>query len=153
VAEVSPYQIWTPDPAMGPWSRWIGRDRFNLTITPIRTLVEAGALVAYGSDWDNVAEPDTWFAMEGMITRQMPGKPELGNVNPGQRIDRETAIEIFTRNGAMLMKTEDETGTMEPGKSADFIVLNQNILKVPVEKIHETKVLQTVLQGKTVYER
>ncbi|MEN8759521.1 MAG: amidohydrolase [Desulfobacterales bacterium] len=153
VAEVSPYQLWTPDPAMGPWARWIGRDRFNLTITPIRTLVEAGALVAYGSDWDNVAEPDTWFALEGMITRQMPGKPELGNVTLGQRIDRETAIEIFTRNGAMLMETEDETGTMEPGKSADFIVINQNILEVPVEKIHETKVLQTVLQGKTVYER
>jgi predicted amidohydrolase YtcJ len=152
VAEVSPYQLWTPDPAMGSWARWIGRDRFNLTITPIRSLIDAGAVVSYGSDWDNIAEPNPWFAMEGMITRQMPGKPELGNVNLNQRIDRETAIEVFTRNGAMLMEKEDEVGTIEPGKSADFIVINQNILEIPVKKIHKTKVLKTVLKGHTVYE-
>jgi predicted amidohydrolase YtcJ len=153
VAEVSPYQIWTPDPAMGPWNKWIGRELFNQTITPIRSFVEAGAVVSYGSDWDNVAEPDPWFAMEGMITRRMPGKPELGVVAPGQTISRETAIDIFTRNGIMLMEKEDEAGSIEVGKSADFIVIDQNILEVAVEKIHETKVLQTVLQGKTVYER
>jgi hypothetical protein len=42
--------------------------------------------------------------------------------------------------------------TIEPGKSADFIVINQNLLKIPPQKIHETKVLQTVLKGHTVYE-
>ena len=52
----------------------------------------------------------------------------------------------------MAMEKESETGTIEPGKSADFIVINQNILQVPVEKIHETKVLRTVLRGHTVYE-
>ncbi len=50
------------------------------------------------------------------------------------------------------MEKEDETGTIEPGKSADFIVINQNILDIPVENIHKTKVLKTVLQGHTVYE-
>ena len=34
--------------------------------------------VTYGSDWDNIPEPDPWFAMEGMITRQYPGHPEYG---------------------------------------------------------------------------
>jgi predicted amidohydrolase YtcJ len=52
----------------------------------------------------------------------------------------------------MALSKEDETGTIEPGKSADFIVLNQNILEVPAEKIHETKVLKTVLRGHTVHE-
>ena len=52
----------------------------------------------------------------------------------------------------MTMEKEDETGSIEPGKSADFIVINQNILEVPVEKIHKTNVLKTVLQGHTVYE-
>ena len=66
--------------------------------------------------------------------------------------DVETAIEIFTRNGAMAMEEEDETGTIEVGKSADFIVINQNLLEIPPQKIHETKVLLTVLQGKAVYE-
>jgi predicted amidohydrolase YtcJ len=58
----------------------------------------------------------------------------------------------FTRNGAVSMEREHETGTIEPGKSADFIVLNQNLLKIPPTKIHDTKVLKTVLRGHTVHE-
>jgi predicted amidohydrolase YtcJ len=151
VTEVSPYQLWVPDPAIRSWPEMIGRDRFDLTYTPLKTIIDAGAVVSYGSDWDNIPEPDPWFAMEGMITRQYPGHPEYGRLNPDERIDIHTAIQVFTRNGAMAMEKEDETGTIEPGKSADFIVLNQNILEVPVEKIHETKVLKTVLRGHAVY--
>jgi hypothetical protein len=151
IAEISPYQLWVPDPSIRPWIKIIGRDRFDLTFTPIKSMVDAGAVVTYGSDWDNVPEPDPWFAIEGMVTRQYPGKPEYGQLNPDERVDVETAIAIFTRNGAVAMEKEDETGTIEPGKSADFIVINQNLLKIPPQKIHETKVLQTVLQGKTVY--
>jgi predicted amidohydrolase YtcJ len=121
ITEVSPYQLWVPDPAIVSWVDMIGRDRFDLTFTPIKTLVDAGAVVTYGSDWDNIPEPDPWFAMEGMITRQYPGNPEYGQLNPDQRIDTETAIEIFTRNGAVAMEKEDETGSIEVGKSADFI--------------------------------
>ena len=87
-----------------------------------------------------------------MLFRSYPGKPELGQLNPDERVDFESAIAIFTRNGAMAMEKENETGTIEPDKSADFIVINQNLLKIPLQKIHETKVLQTVLKGHTVYE-
>ena len=76
----------------------------------------------------------------------------MGILVPSERVDRDTAIAIFTINGAMLNEFEDITGSIEPGKSADFIVINQNILEVPVEQIHKTKVLKTVLQGHTVYE-
>jgi predicted amidohydrolase YtcJ len=152
VTEVSPYQLWTPDPAIRSWPEIIGHDRFELTMSPLKSIIDAGAVVSYGSDWDNIPEPDPWFAMEGMITRQYPGHPEYGRLNPDERIDVDTAIQIFTRNGAMAMEKEDETGTIEPGKSADFIVINQNILEVPIEKIHETKVLKTVLRGHAVYE-
>jgi len=153
IAEISPYQLWVPDPTANyGWTKLIGRDLFELTFTPIKSVVDAGAVVTYGSDWDNVPEPDPWFALEGMITRMYPGKPQFGRLNPDERVDVETAIAIFTRNGAVAMEKEEETGTIEPGKSADFIVINQNLLEIPPEKIHETKVLQTVLQGKTVYE-
>lgn len=152
VAEFSPYQLMIPDPSMRPWSKWIGRDRFGLLISPLKSIIDAGAVATYGSDWDNIPEPDPWLSMEGMITRKYPGKPELGSLDPDQRIDRRIAIQVFTRNGAIAMEKEDVTGTIEPGKSADFIVLKQNILEVPVEKIHETKVLKTVLQGHTVYQ-
>jgi predicted amidohydrolase YtcJ len=152
VAEFSPYQVLVPDPSMRPWSKWIGRDRFGLLISPMKSIIDAGAIATYGSDWDNIPEPDPWLSMEGMITRKYPGKPELGSLDPDQRIDRRIAIQVFTRNGAIAMEKEEITGTIEPGKSADFIVLKQNILEVPVEKIHETKVLKTVLQGHTVYQ-
>jgi predicted amidohydrolase YtcJ len=153
IVELSPYQLWVPDPhGASPWANMVGRDLFNNTFGVINSMVKAGAITCYGSDWDNVPEPDPWLGLEGMITRQFPGKPEYGRFNPQERIDVETAIEIFTRNGAVAMEKEDETGSIEPGKSADFIVINQNILEIPVEKIHETKVLQTVLQGKTVYQ-
>ncbi len=151
VTEVSPYQLWIPDPSIVPWVKMIGRDRFNLTMTPLKTLIDAGAVVTYGSDWDNIPEPDPWFALEGMVTRMYPGKPEYGRLNPDERVDVETAIQIFTRNGAMAMEKEDETGSIEPGKSADFIVINQNLLEISPEKIHETKVVQTVLKGRTVF--
>ncbi len=151
VTEVSPYQLWVPDPSIVPWVEMIGRDRFDLTMTPLKSIVDAGAVVTYGSDWDNIAEPDPWFAMEGMITRQYPGGPEYGQLNPDERIDVETAIEIFTRNGAMAMEKEQETGSIEPDKSADFIVIDQNLLEIPPQEIHETKVLRTVLRGHTVY--
>jgi hypothetical protein len=153
VAEVSPFNIWVPDPTANySWSKIIGRDRFDLTMTPIKSMVDAGAVVAYGSDWDNVPEPNPWLGLEGMVTRQYPGHPEYGQWKLDERIDVETAIQIFTRNGAVAMEREDETGTIEPGKSADFIVINQNLLDISPLDIHKTKVLRTVLKGHTVYE-
>ena len=154
VAEVSPYQLWVPDPSANyGWPALLGRDRFELTFTPLKTIIDAGAVVSYGSDWDNIPEPDPWFAMEGMVTLQYPGKPEYGQLNPDERVDVETAIQIFTRNGAMAMEKETETGSFEVGKSADFIEIDQNLLEGPTEDIHKTRVLRTVLQGKTVYRR
>jgi predicted amidohydrolase YtcJ len=88
-----------------------------------------------------------------MVTRRYPGHPEYGQWKMDERVDIETAIQIFTRNGAMALEKEDETGTIEPGKSADFIVINQNLLEIQPQKIHKTKVLRTVLKGKTVYPR
>lgn len=153
VAEFSPYQLWVPDPTANyEWAKIIGRDRFSLTFSPIRSLIAAGALVSYGSDWDNIPEPNPWFAMEGMVTRQYPNKPEFGQFNPDQRISVESAIEIFTRNGAVAMELEDETGSIEVGKSADFVIIDQNILEVPAKDIHKTKVLKTVLRGHLVYD-
>ena len=153
VTEVSPFNIWVPDPSANtPWIAMIGRDRFNIIQTPIRSMVDSGAVVSYGSDWDNVPDPNPWMGVEGMVTRQYPGHPEYGQWNQDERIDIETAIEIFTRNGAMAMQKEDETGTIEVGKSADFIVLDRNLLEIPSNEIHKTKVLRTVLQGRTVFE-
>jgi hypothetical protein len=106
-----------------------------------------------GCDWDNVPETDPCFAREGMITRKKPAPPEYGSLNPAERIVVENPIKVFTLSGAHNIEAEDETGSMEVGKSVDFIVLNQNLMEIPVEKIYKTKLMQTVLQGKTIYQR
>jgi len=152
ICEVSPFNTWCPDPhGTNHWQEIIGRDLFDQTMTPIRSVTEAGGIVSYGSDWDNVPEPDPWLGIEGMVTRGYPGKPEYGHWPEKERVDIETAIQIFTRNGAMTQEKEDITGSIEVGKSADFIVIDQNLLEIPAEKIHETEVLLTVLQGKVVH--
>ena len=74
--------------------------------------------------------PNAWISLKGMVTRMYPGKPQFGRLNADERVDFETSIQIFTRNGAMAMEKESETGTIEPGKSADFIVINQNLLEI-----------------------
>jgi hypothetical protein len=154
VTEVSPYNTWCPDPhGTDHWQTIIGRDLFDQTMTPLKSMYDNGAVVTYGSDWDNVPEPNPWLGIEAMVTRQNPGHPEYGQWNMDERLDIETVIQIFTRNGAMAMEKENETGTIETGKSADFIVIDQNLLEIAPEKIHKTKVLQTVLQGKTVYQK
>jgi len=153
ITEVSPFNTWCPDPhGTNHWQTIIGRDLFDRTMTPLKSMVDAGAVVTYGSDWDNVPEPNPWLGLEGMVTRRYPGHPEYGQWNMDERLDVETAIQIFTRNGAVAMEREDETGTIEVGKSADFIVIDRNLLEIPSEKIHKTKVLKTVLRGHTVYE-
>lgn len=151
-AELSVFAGWIPTPTAEVYAKLLGRERQNRMIVQTKSLVESGAIVAWGTDWENIPAPDPWFAMEGMITRRFPGKPEMGVLVPSQRVDRETAIAIFTINGAKLNEAEDVTGSIEPGKSADFIVIDQNIIEIPVEEIHKTRVLKTVLRGHTVYE-
>ncbi len=60
-------------------------------------------------------------------------------------------IRSYTLNGAYLMRQEDKVGSLEIGKHADFIVVNQNIFSVDIDQIGATKVLLTVVEGEQVY--
>jgi predicted amidohydrolase YtcJ len=66
---------------------------------------------------------------------------------------REEALRSFTSNGAYAAFEENEKGSLAVGKLADLVVLSQDILRVPAEKILATKILFTVTAGKIVYER
>ena len=61
------------------------------------------------------------------------------------------AIEGYTINNAYQMHMDDVTGSIEAGKYADFVILEENILEIPLERIHEVKVCETVMDGKTTY--
>jgi predicted amidohydrolase YtcJ len=70
---------------------------------------------------------------------------------PDEVIDLQTVLEAYTINGAYLAQQENITGSLEVGKAADLIVLDQNLFEIPKSDIHKTKVMLTLLEGKEVF--
>ena len=89
--------------------------------------------------------------MEAMVTRKDPYGKYPGQA--GDPITLTQAIKVFTLAGAQVVMQEKENGSIEVGKYADMIVLDRNLFDIPVENIVSTKVLFTILEGKTVYAR
>ena len=150
-AEMSPI-LWYPSPLHAAMETVLGKERAG-RFWPVKSLVDSGALVIYGSDWPSVVpSPSPWPGIEAMITRRDPYGVHAGVLNPAEAEDLATTLRIFTRNGAEALYTQDSTGSIEVGKSADFIVLDRNIFDIPPEQISDTKVLRTVFRGRTVHE-
>lgn len=117
-----------------------------------RSLLDNGTTLAFGSDFP-VEEVNPMHGIYAAVTRQdMRGWPE-GGWYPEQRLSREEAIRAFTLDAAFAAFMEDEIGSLEVGKRADFIVLDRDIMTVPEEEIFQIVVEQTWLDGKPVYVR
>ncbi|MEV0055689.1 amidohydrolase family protein [Saccharopolyspora shandongensis] len=80
-----------------------------------------------------------------------PGGSEE-TVNPAQRLTLREALISFTRRPAEAMGLGERVGSIEVGKSADFLVLSQNLFDIDPRRIHETNVLATYLGGTRVYD-
>ena len=118
---------------------------------PTRSIKAAGGILAAGSDAPvDTRDPRPFINMQLAVTRAQPGLPAL---NPKEAISLAEVIEAYTANGARALGRQDEIGSLSVGKSADFIVLDQDILTVPIEKVGQTKVLQTWFMGRKVFER
>ena len=148
-AEMCP-NLWYPIPGLD-WEALLGPGGSNNW--PVKTLTESGALVIYGSDWPVVPTPNPWPAIESMVTRSDPGGASDAQDWPEQAVDLETALRIFTINGAVANKAGDSSGSLEVGKDADFIVLDRNIFEVPIGDVGETQVLVSVVGGQKVVDK
>lgn len=127
----------------------VGEDRVR-RFYPIRSVRDTGAMLVGGSDWD-VSSLNPLDAIETAVRRQDPDAESGPVLGENQQIDLATAVDMYTRNAAFIMRLEDKTGSIEVGKRADLIVLDRNLFDIPVTEINEARVLLTLMDGKTVY--
>jgi len=111
--------------------------------------LKKGVTLAFGTDYP--VEPVAPFrGLYAAVTRKSEdGKKEYF---PEQKLTMEQAIAAYTSGSAFAEFAEKEKGTLAPGMLADFVVLDRDVTAVASEKILGTKVLRTVVGGKTVYE-
>lgn len=132
-----------------------GVDRLEY-FQPLQSIFKAGGIVGGGSDHmqriDSLKSVNPYNPFLGMsvaITRK--GKYFPQKLRPEQALTREQAIRFYTMNNAHLMFMENEVGSLEKGKLADFIVLDRDILTCPEDQIASTQCLETFVAGKQVH--
>ncbi|MNV16012.1 N-substituted formamide deformylase precursor [compost metagenome] len=113
---------------------------------PARSLHNAGATIAGGSDWP-VSSANPFNAIAQASTRKGP----LGVLNAKESIDRQTMFYAYTINAAKTLRLDQQIGSLAPGKQADLIILDRDVFKVSDDELFETKVLNTFFAGKQVY--
>ncbi len=152
VAEMSP-RLWFPNPVTPGQHKVLGPVRAN-RCHQIRTLLDAGAELTYGSDWPAAAaDANPWIGLAGMISRRNPFGLFPGYVGQEQAIPLERALPLFTTNAARSMGLEQVTGALRPGLSADFIRLERHLAALSPEEIARTQVLETWFEGRQVFSR
>jgi predicted amidohydrolase YtcJ len=148
-ADLSPY-IWYPSPIIDSIVGAIGERGLNYF--PVKDLLDSGANVLMGSDWPSAAKDlSPWHAIEALITRRNPFTDGEETLWLEQAISLEQALAIATLSGARALRLDHITGSIEVGKSADFIVLDRNLFAIPPESISDTVVEQTWFAGSLVY--
>lgn len=136
----------------GRWAeRRIGERRARLTYA-FRSLLDSGAVVAFGSDW-TVAPLDPLLGLYAAVTRStLDGAHPEGWV-PEQKIGVESALRAYTASAAWASFTDELTGSLSPGRLADIVVLSDNPFEVAPESLLEVKVNRTIVGGREVYSR
>lgn len=127
-------------------------DRQNRTFR-IRTMIDGGCRMGQGSDF-----PVDEFGREPLkgiemgCTRQLFDHPELPVLKPyEEKLSVDDGIRSYTINNAYQMHMDDRLGSIEAGKYADLVILEKNLFDVPLNEIHNIKICETIMDGKTTY--
>ncbi len=135
----------------GRWAdRVIGPER-ALTTYAFRSLHDAGARLAFGSDWF-VAPAKPLEGIYAAVTRRTLDGAHPDGWVPSQKISVEEALHAYTTGAAYASFEEDQKGQLAPGMLADFVVLDRDLFTIEPEEIRDVRVLRTVAGGRTVYE-
>ncbi len=117
-----------------------------------RKLLETGVIIANGSDFP-VEHPNPFHGLHASVTRQDHGNEPDGGWYPEENMTLEEAFASFTLDAAWAGHQEDALGTLEPGKKADFLLLDRDLFAVPFSEIWQVQVLETWVNGERVYAR
>lgn len=120
----------------------------------LTSFLDAGAPVAFGSDWPWGNVVSSMNPLDGIgtaITRENPGDNMLKPYESTQRVDLVTALKNYTLGGAMQNFNDKITGSLEVGKKADIAILDTNIFKLEPEELFKVKVWMTIFDGGIVY--
>lgn len=151
-ADLQPAWLWKDGASL---VKTLGEHRMEWFL-PFKTYMESGVNVGGGSDLMTKLDPiesinpwSPWLGMWVALTRQT----ERGGVlNAKECITREQVIRFYTLNNARLHFDETRKGSLEPGKLADFILVDRDLLNCPVNDVRDTKVLLTMVGGKVVWD-
>ncbi len=129
----------------------IGTERARTTYA-FRSLLDAHARLAFGSDWD-VAPATPIEGIYAAVTRRTLDGAHPDGWFPEQKITVEEALRAYTSGAAYAEFQEREKGTLAPGKLADFVLLDRDLTHTPPAELRNAQVLMTVVGGAPVYER
>ncbi len=150
IASVQPLHLYPDEDTLDIWARNVGPERAQRAWS-FHSIEEHGGRLAFGSDWP-VVTLNPWTGMQTGITRKTAqGKPEGGFV-PGEAVSLEDAIKAYTLGAAFAGRREKQEGSLEAGKLADLIIVNQDLFKIEPQEIGKTEVRLTMVGGKVVYE-
>jgi predicted amidohydrolase YtcJ len=155
IAVPNPYWAVKVDPYFKRMILYLGEKRAESEY-PIKSFFSHGVMVSTASDYPITPDCNPFDAIQVGITRTAHGIPGLTDPEPlwpEESATLEEMIRSVTYNGAYAYFLENETGSIEVGKSADMIVIDQNLFNIPVTDISKTKVLMTFFKGKEVYKR
>jgi hypothetical protein len=117
---------------------------------PFARLVRAGARLAMGSDW-SVSTADPFPQLEVAVERVAPEDRGSEVFLPDDRLDLETAVTAFTRGSAYVNHLDADTGSIEPGKLADLVLVDRDLFDRGAGPIGDARAALTMVEGETVF--
>ncbi|WP_181178218.1 amidohydrolase [Mesorhizobium sp. B4-1-3] len=153
IASFQPAMIYPRDQWLGMEGLWevrVGSECLPRAF-PVRSVLEAGGAVAFGTDWP-IVDLNPLIGIRNAVLRQSRDHQPKDGWVPEQRIAVAQALHSYTLGAAFAGHRENDEGSLASGKLADFIVLSDDPLRVEPDRIADIKVLKTIVGGKPVWE-
>ena len=153
-------QWFTPDPTLGLIMKIVGKDLVSSEYARMNSMLKAGGRLAFGTDWPASGWVATYRPLDAIqvaMTRAiLPqyGKQQIMPIVPpeNERITLDQALKAYTLDAAYVLGLENKTGSLQPGKAADIVVLEKDLYKLAPSEISATKVKMTMMNGNITYQ-